>query len=189
MNASHTCASLLFIVALATSSLSLAEKVKSVEDGNTLTIVLDDQPVLLRLAHIDAPEKKQAYGEVSRKALADLCLGKNAVLRDKQLDYSGTLVAVVQCDGSEANRLQVERGLAWVDPKHNNDLSLPALEAMARRDRRGLWSEDDPIPPWKFRRPARKAKLAHVQQSDDAICFVDKWGSYRIVNGNRRYGC
>lgn len=189
MNVSHRYAQLLIIIMLSASIQAHAEKVKSIVDGNTMTIVLDDQPVLLRLAHIDAPEKKQAYGEAARKSLAELCLGKNAVLHNKQLDYSGTLVAVVQCDGNEANRLQVERGLAWVDPKHNNDLSLPALEAMARRDRRGLWSDDDPVPPWKFRRPARKAKLAHAQQSDDAICFVDKWGSYRIVNGDRRYGC
>jgi micrococcal nuclease len=189
MNVSIRCTHLLFVAFLSTSSLASAEKVKSVEDGNTMTIVLDDQPVMLRLAHIDAPEKKQAFGEASRKSLAELCLGKNAVLQNKQLDYSGTLVAVVQCDGNEANRIQVERGLAWVDPKHNNDLTLPALEAMARRDRRGLWSDDDPIAPWKFRKPARKARLAHIKQSDDAICFVDKWGSYRIVDGDRRYGC
>lgn len=189
MNVSHRSAQLLFILALAASGLSHAEKVKSVEDGNTMTIVLDDQPVLIRLAHIDAPEKKQAYGEASRKSLAELCLGKNAVLQNKQLDYSGTLVAIVQCNGNEVNRLQIERGMAWVDPKHNQDLSLPALEAMARRDRRGLWNDDDPVPPWKYRRSARKTKLAHVRQSDDAICFVDKWGSYRIVDGDRRYGC
>lgn len=189
MNVSHLSANFLLVVTLVTSTVSHAEKVKSVEDGNTLTIMLEERPVLLRLAHIDAPEKKQAFGEASRKALAELCLGKNAVLQDKQFDYSGTLVAVVQCDGNEANRMQVERGFAWVDPKHNNDLSLPALEAMARRDRRGLWSDDDPTPPWKFRRAGRKTKVSQVRHSDDAICFVDKWGSYRIVDGDRRYGC
>lgn len=189
MNVSIRCTHLLVTAFLSICSLSYAQKVKSVEDGNTMTIVLDEQPVTLRLAHIDAPEKKQAFGEASRKSLSELCLGKNAVLHNKQLDYSGTLVAVVQCNGNEVNRAQVERGFAWVDPKHNNDLSLPALEAVARRDRRGLWSDDDPIPPWKFRKPARKARMAHVRQSDDAICFVDKWGSYRIVDGDRRYGC
>ena len=168
-----------------------AHQVIGIIDGETLTLQVNQKPVKVRLASIDAPEKNQAFGSRSRQSLSELCLGKEADFKEHDIDRFGDITAVVTCEGVEANRTQVERGMAWVYDKSNRDLTLPALQLMARRDRKGLWADADPVPPWEFRRPQIKKVSASPLPSntDPAICFVDRRGEYRVIDGVRRYGC
>jgi micrococcal nuclease len=170
---------------------AFAYQVVNISDGETLTLLVDDKPVKVKLAGIDAPEKRQAFGRDARASLADLCLGKDATFRTQDTDSYGTQVAVVFCNGVEVNRAQIERGMAWVFDRTNRDFTLPALQMMAKRDRKGLWADANPVAPWDFRRPqVRRATSApSAAQSDPAICFVDRRGEYRYVNGAKRYGC
>jgi endonuclease YncB( thermonuclease family) len=52
----------------------------AVSDGDTLKAECDKQSVIIRLAEIDAPEVKQAYGKESTKSLTELCLNKQATV-------------------------------------------------------------------------------------------------------------
>jgi endonuclease YncB( thermonuclease family) len=56
---------------------SINGKVVAIADGDTLT-VLDEAKVQhkIRLAGIDAPEKRQAFGNKARQALGDKVFGK-----------------------------------------------------------------------------------------------------------------
>jgi micrococcal nuclease len=164
-----------------------AYKVTGITDGDTLTLLVGKEEIPVRLANIDAPEKTQAFGEQARQSLSTLCWGKDAQYKEQDVDHYGRMVAVVTCGGVETSRAQVERGMAWVYPKYNKDLTLPGLEAMARQDRRGLWMHGASVPPWEYRRPVKKA--AASGQSVEGICFVGRRGEYRIVNGMRKYGC
>ena len=56
----------------------IAAPVISISDGDTLTVLEDRRQVKIRLANIDAPEKKQAFGERSRQSLAELCFQEDA---------------------------------------------------------------------------------------------------------------
>lgn len=165
-----------------------AYKVVDVVDGDTLTLVVGKEPVVVRLADIDAPERDQAYSDQARQSLAAMCFGKDAQYRERDIDVYGRVVATVTCEGINVSQAQVEKGLAWVYPKYNQDLSLPGLEAMARRDRRGLWAQAKAMPPWEHRRRPR-AKNVAARQSVEGICFVGRHGEYRIVDGARHYGC
>lgn len=179
---------LLFGVALLASAH--AHTVIGISDGETLTLLVDEKPLKVRLANIDAPEKEQSFGERSKQSLSELCWGKEASYKEQDLDRYGRIVAVVTCDGVEVNRAQVERGMAWVYPKYNKDLTLPRIEAIARKDRRGLWSNADPVPPWEFRRPqVKKVSATLPKGSVEGICFIDRHGEYRVVDGRKRYGC
>ena len=131
---------------------ALALDVIGIADGDTLTVLQDGKPARIRLANVDAPEKHQGFGEQSKKSLSDLCFRKDALITVVSTDQYGRTVAVVTCAGIDVNRAQVERGLAWVYPKYNRDPSLPALQAAAAAQRRGLWAELHPVPPWEFRR-------------------------------------
>lgn len=180
-------AALLFGLALAV--LAHAHKVVGVSAGDMLTLLVDEKPLKVRLANIDAPEKGQPFGRRSRQSLSQLCLGKDASFKEQDVDH-GLVVAVVNCGNEDASSAQVERGMAWVYTRYNQDLTLPGLEAMARRDRRGLWVDDAPAPPWEFRKPQmRKVGAALPKNSADGICYVDQRGEYRIVDGRKRYGC
>lgn len=131
---------------------ALAAPVVGISDGDTLTVLDDRRQVKIRLANIDAPEKAQPFGQRSKESLSNLCYRKDANYQVQDIDRYGRTVAVVTCAGVEANRAQVERGMAWVYPKYNKDRSLPAVEAAARTASLGLWRDPSPIPPWDFRR-------------------------------------
>src|SRR5687767_10633636 len=74
---------LLWLIVLG-ASISHAEtitgRVIAIADGDTLTVLVARQQVKVRLADIDAPESKQAFGSRSKRALSDLCFGKDAKL-------------------------------------------------------------------------------------------------------------
>jgi micrococcal nuclease len=166
-----------------------AHKIIAVSTGDTLTLQVDEKPLKVRLANIDAPERGQPFAQRSKQSLSELCLGKEASFKEQDIDH-GLVVAIVTCGDVEASSAQVERGMAWVYTKYNKDLTLPGLEAMARRDRRGLWMDAEPVAPWEFRKPQnRKAGSALPKNSAEGICYVDQRGEYRIVDGRKRYGC
>jgi len=60
---------------------TLLGRVVSVADGDTIT-VLDDTNTQhkIRLTGIDAPEKRQAFGNVSKQSLADMVAGQSVVV-------------------------------------------------------------------------------------------------------------
>lgn len=142
---------------------SHADPVIGVSDGDTLTVLKDGRQVRVRLANIDAPEKKQPFGTRSKQALALMCFGRNAVLDGAEQDRYGRTVAVVHCGGVNANVAQVRNGMAWVYRQYNHDAGLPGVEALARSSRLGLWADARPLEPWLYRK-GRKAQGASLSK-------------------------
>lgn len=72
------------------------------------------------------------------------------------MDRYGRSVALVRLpDGTLLNEVLVADGLAWVYEEYcREDLCqrLRELEQQARRERRGLWAENDPTRPAEWRR-------------------------------------
>lgn len=102
--------------------------------------------------NIDAPEKKQAYGSWSTNQLKALVAGQPVTVTYTQKDrYGRVLGRVVTTNGTEANRYMVQSGAAWVYERYNTDNSLPALQRVAQEQKRGLWAESHPVPPWEWR--------------------------------------
>ncbi|PWF48398.1 thermonuclease family protein [Massilia glaciei] len=143
-----------------------AAEVIGIADGDTLTVLQDRKPVRVRLSNIDAPEKRQSFGARSRQSLSELCYGKDAIVAIQSVDRYRRPVAVVTCGGVEANRAQIERGFAWVYTKYNTNKALPELEAAAKAERRGLWSDQDAMPPWEFRRTGRLLPVVSVGERE-----------------------
>jgi micrococcal nuclease len=146
---------LFFLVALLMGDFAYAHKVIGISDGDTMTLLVDSKPLKIRLANIDAPEKKQAYGQKSKESLSDICWNTDATYQAQSIDRYGRTVALVFCNGIEANTEQVKRGFAWAYTKYNKDAALPALEQAARVAKVGLWNDDNPIAPWVFRKQLR----------------------------------
>lgn len=85
-----------------TTALILATVV-GISDGDTLTALTSDhQQIRVRLAAIDAPERKQQFGTRSRQALADLCFKQHARIEVSTTDRYGRTVGTVQCRGKDA---------------------------------------------------------------------------------------
>lgn len=121
-------------------------------DGDTLTILTNNNDqVRVRLAEIDAPEKKQAFGNKSKINLSEICFNKVATVNTIKIDKYGRTLGRVTCNYVDANSKQIEQGMAWVYDRYVTDLNLYALQENAKIKKLGLWSDPDPIQPWVFR--------------------------------------
>ena len=136
----------------------IAGKVVGVADGDTVT-VLDSNSIeyKIRLAGIDAPEKKQSFGQNSKQHLSDLVYGKHVIVEWRKRDKYRRIVGKVVIDGNDACLDQISSGLAWHYKKYVGEQSeedrkaYANAEASARSAGKGLWKDDHPIPPWEFR--------------------------------------
>ena len=121
-----------------------------------MTLVNWQATYKIRLADIDAPEWKQAYGKDSRASLFHMCGLKLATAETRGEDRYGRTLARVTCAGVDANAEQVRQGWAWVYVRYAPKNSpLNALERDARLGKHGLWADTDPVPPWEWRRARR----------------------------------
>lgn len=134
-------------------------RVVGVSDGDTVT-VLDGANTQhkIRLSGIDAPEKKQAYGNRSKQSLSDLVFNKAVQVETTKKDRYGREIGKILVNGADANLEQVKRGFAWHYKAYQreqsaNDRSLYDLaEREARSAKLGLWDDVEPVAPWEFRK-------------------------------------
>ena len=130
--------------------------VVAISDGDTLTARCGTpgayQQVKVRVAAIDAPESRQAFGQKSRQNLARLCFKQRAALQPVDEDSYGRTVANVRCGGTDVATAQVRAGLAWVyTPYASAHPHLAPLQRQARSGGTGLWSQPRPLAPWDYR--------------------------------------
>jgi endonuclease YncB( thermonuclease family) len=146
------------VVAPLADAQTLLGRVVGVADGDTITLLdsANDQHKV-RLAGIDAPEKAQPFGNVSKQHLARLAFNRGAVAECPKRDRYGRQVCLVRVDGVDAGLAQIDAGLAWWYRKYAKEQSpqqgatYAAVEQDAQEARRGLWRDQDPMPPWEWR--------------------------------------
>jgi len=132
--------------------VTITGKVVKVVDGDTFD-VLDSsfKTIRIRMNGIDAPEKKQAFGEASRKQLAALCAGKVVRIVKYSTDRNKRWIADCYVDGISLSHRMIEEGMAWHFVKYSSDTTLARLEQQARAKKIGLWSDPHAIAPWDYR--------------------------------------
>ncbi len=144
---------------ISASAATLVGQVVGVTDGDTVT-VLDEQRQQhkIRLAGIDAPEKKQPFGQRSKEALSDSVFGKRVSVEWEKFDRYGRIVGKIIVDAKDVNLSQVEAGLAWWYQKYSAEQSVAdrrlyeLAEEDAKREHLGLWGDAEPVAPWDFRK-------------------------------------
>ncbi|GAB6121146.1 thermonuclease family protein [Dysgonomonas termitidis] len=135
---------------------SLTGKVVSVADGDTFTLLTDNNGRMkVRLYAIDAPERGQDFGTKSREFLNDLCYGKTVTIEKKDTDQYGRILGIAFVDGMNLNEEMVRNGLAWYYSHYVDDPKLDALEQSARRQKLNIWSMKNPVHPHEFRKNKR----------------------------------
>ena len=129
-----------------------AEQVVRVKDGDSLVVASGGQQVDVRLADIDAPEYNQPHGDAARAALQALVGGREVRLGLVGGDAYRRIIANVHVDDVHVNTALVRGGHAWVRRAYDPPALLGAAEDEARGARRGLWAQNNPTPPWEWRR-------------------------------------
>ena len=160
---------LAFVVALLVSVQVDAKAVKTdqvvegrivgVLDGDTVELLTDDLVhQRIRLRGIDAPEKRQAFGNRAKQALSALVFGRRVTVAYSKVDRYDRWVGRITVNGVDVSRAVIAQGMAWHFAFYKREqpaderVGDAEAEQAARLERRGLWVDDAPVPPWDFRR-------------------------------------
>lgn len=130
---------LLAALCLAPQEARFAAKVVGVVDGDTITVLRDQQPIRIRLDGIDCPEGGQAFSNRAKEFTSDLVFGQEVTLEPHDVDRYGRTVPRVYVDGFDVSLALVKAGLAWHFKPYSDDPTLAKAEIAAREAKRGLW--------------------------------------------------
>ena len=205
MNIPFTAARLLFFLSiLLTPVLATAGglhcKVEEVTGGDTLSVINGGGYIKVRLKAVDAPEADQPWGQTAHQHLSELVLGKQVTVQLTGLNTAKQIVAIVYLDKTDIGQQMIRDGVAWYDHVNDNGLGLlerrlyQESEQAARSERRGIWQDDSPVPPWEFReekarqaaalafqnRPVKTAKPAanRSQKLDTPLINTGDWRKF-----------
>lgn len=129
----------------------------AVRDGDSLEVLTGTRTLQIRLHGIDSPERGQPFSNVARRRTTELAQGRRVRVEVRDRDRYGRLVARVFVDDQDLSLQLVREGLAWHYTRYSSDPRLESGERQARSEKKGLWREPDPVPPWEFRRARREA--------------------------------
>lgn len=145
-----------------TNSLLAEAQIVNIADGDTLTVLASDQTrYKIRLQGIDAPEKKQAFGQACKTSLMRLSDDQAAQVEAFKQDRYGRIVAKVTVNGKDLALEQIKAGCGWHYAAYEKEQSLgdqkayTQAEQQARAAERGLWQDARPIAPWNYRQQQR----------------------------------
>jgi micrococcal nuclease len=124
-----------------------------VADGDTLLVLPDQahEPVKLRIDGIDAPERCQSGGDASRDAMIELVHRKTIQVFPRGTDSYGRVLGRVEIEGRDVAALMVNTGMAWAYRFRETSGPYAALEKQARKQKKGLFAEPQPMTPRVFR--------------------------------------
>jgi len=137
----------------------LTGTVVKVVDGDTVTLSdANKNQHRIRIEAIDAPEKAQAFGQHSKRALIELAAQKPVVATCPTIDRYRRYVCTVRVNGTDVGLEQVRQGLAWHYKRYSKTQAPDArqsyanAEKEAQNSRVGLWSDVHAMPPWEWRK-------------------------------------
>ncbi|MBW1636812.1 MAG: thermonuclease family protein [Deltaproteobacteria bacterium] len=124
-------------------------------DGDSVVVKRGEKYIEIRLYGIDSPEWKQHSSGMSREFIKNLIYKKKVRVISLYHDSYGRLVALIEHDGQDINGDMIKAGMAWVYPKYCRKTvcrEWSENQVKAKNEGRGLWSEDDPLSPWQWKR-------------------------------------
>jgi len=147
---------------LSASAPAFQARVVRVTDGDTLEVLRGRERIRVRLEGIDCPELRppQPFGRKAKDFTSERAFGKTVRVRVVTTDRYGRQVCRVAVGGRDLGADLLRAGLAWHYKHFNQEAHLAQLEAQARAQRRGLWADPKPMPPWEWRRSSRQTGLA-----------------------------
>ena len=132
-------------------------KVIGIKDGDTVEVLYEKHPIIIRLSDIDCPEKKQPYGKKAKKFVSDLIFGKEVKIVSKgKKDRWGRLIATIFINEVNVNKELVKVGLAMHFKKYSKDQSYADIEEIAKKNKVGMWEQENVIEPWNYRKHKKK---------------------------------
>ncbi len=154
---------LLMITALALGGAAqavgrqLPGRVLWVVDGDSLLLDVCGSQYRVELAGIDAPELNQAWGQAAADRLKHALTGGFVVVDSADTAPDGRVHGRLTYKNRDIGLDLLREGLAWctigpvTETPYDTNHPYRDAESAARQTRRGLWSDEHPVPPWEWR--------------------------------------
>jgi endonuclease YncB( thermonuclease family) len=150
---------LALLLPLLAAAETLSGRVVKVVDGDAVHVLDNAQERhKIRLAGIDAPERKQAFGKKAKEHLSSSVAGETVKVDWNKRDRYKRVVGKIIHQGRDINLEMVRAGLAWWYRKYAREQNAgdrvlyEAAEHDAQENRRGLWVDPQPVAPWVWRK-------------------------------------
>lgn len=134
---------------------TITARVVGISDGDTIKVLVDNREIRIRLYGIDCPEKNQAFGKRAKQFTSGFAYGKVVQIESIDRDRYGRFVALVYVGNSCLNEELVRNGFAWVYFRYCKKSLCHRwheYQDNAKNNKRGLWADPNPAPPWDFRK-------------------------------------
>lgn len=145
----------------------------NVINGDTITVLEktpeQKQAYRVRLKGVGAPGKGQYGYSGAKYFLEKLIWCEMVTVQYSERDKNGTILGLVLYGGTFVNYEMVKEGWAWHYKKYSNSYELASFEASAKKDKKGVWTEQNPIPPWEWKAGKRRGVAA--EKRDKKISY------------------
>jgi len=129
----------------------LLGKIVGVKDGDSVYLLHNGQQTEVRLAEIDCPEWRQPFGAKAKKALSDLIFNKEVKVISSGTDKYNRTIGRIYLGDLDVSAEMIRKGYAWAYRQYLTDKRLIKIEEEAKKAKRGIWLQPNPLPPWEFR--------------------------------------
>lgn len=138
------------------NSTTFEGQVMEIVDGATIALKMSNNSrLVICISRLETPEPGQPTADLAEQHLKDLLLQKNVSVTISGFpEDENCTSADVYLNGININLQMVRDGVAWVNKNYyypEGYYTYEAAEQAARSERRGIWNDTVPTPPWEYR--------------------------------------
>ena len=148
--------------------MSLSGKVVEVMDGKTLVLETSAGRINAQLQYVEVPAEGQPLFGLTKDHLSKLTVGKTVELKPIRM-FEGKTIGPLTLDGVDLSLQMIRDGAAWHEPKEasgqpqDEAADYAANQALARNEKRGVWSGAILKTPWEIR--AEQEQTQHALET------------------------
>jgi micrococcal nuclease len=147
--------------------------VSRVKDGDTVVVEgKDGGTITVRVWGIDAPESSQPYGPAATDIARQIVGGEMVTVEVMDKGPCGRIIGRVQKGDVDLAASLALSGYAWHSRRYSTSQQIKEAEQEARREGRGLWAQDDPVPPWEKRKGSQPAGSGRTEYTAGTVLFI-----------------
>jgi len=123
-----------------------------VDEGDAIVVWVNKKRLNVHLESVDAPDPGQPFADPSREWLHSQLFKKKVSVDVASYSDEKFLLGRVYLDDRDMSLELVRAGMAWYAKDRGTDREIAKAQRKARKDKVGLWTQKDPVPPWEYRK-------------------------------------
>lgn len=93
---------------------------------------------------------------MSKQYLGNLIFNQKVTIEVKSRDKYRRVVGMVIVGDKNINEIMLAEGYAWHFIRYDKNKAWASLQDQARRAKKGLWRDANPVAPWDYRKLKKK---------------------------------